>query len=767
MKNLAVVLLLSLISVSAIRAQSADIGVVSIVSPLPFYCGTDEIVPSVYVKNFGTSGVASFTVVYRVDYFPLVSKNFNTVIPAGDSVLVSFDPLVLNSGSHAIQFSSMNPDGKTDSNNANNSCSASFEYANGKQVSVAVLTDAYGSETSWVLNNSSGTTIASGGSYASNTLYTQTLCLAPGCYQFIIYDSYGDGICAGYGDGYFLITDMETETQLATGCDFTNMMTADFCVTAAPGLPVANFSKSDVNQCTGSVQFFDNSLCNPVASSWLWNFGDGTTSNQQNPTHIYYMNGLYTVSLQVTNANGSSTLSIPNFVSVERIAPPVIDDIHFCQGANISFFAPQNQTLNWYSAPGQLNPVQMGPNFSIAALTHDTTLYYSYQTISPSIYFGLKDNSGAGGYFNFSIDRAVYLDALDDVVIKSAQVYASGAGNRTITLKNSSGQVLDTRVVNIPDGGSRIDLNFEIPQGNGYAIHVNTANNLSYTGDYGGPNVGYPFTVPGIISITGNNYSNSFWYFFYDIEIQQGFEGNCMSAREPVTAIMSPQNVSLGPNISLCYGNSIELTPGEGYADYLWNTGSTEASIETATTGLFTVTVTDIYGCDATGAIQVTTAPEMDAVIDVTHATDMSSSDGSISITEISGQGPFTIEWSNGATTFSIQNLASGEYLYTITDVFGCQLTGAVVVQHSVGVEPNRHNNKISLYPNPAGQMLFVDGIEDASEYRITDLRGAVLLHGTLWNNGDGINIQSLPEGVYFIEIGTGINMKRGKVSKY
>ncbi|MGX7667399.1 PKD domain-containing protein [Flavobacterium pedocola] len=59
--------------------------------------------------------------------------------------------------------------------------------------------------------------------------------------------------------------------------------------------PNANFAINQINTLT--YQFQDNST---NALSYLWNFGDGTTSLEQNPTHIYTTNGAYTVTLRVT-----------------------------------------------------------------------------------------------------------------------------------------------------------------------------------------------------------------------------------------------------------------------------------------------------------------------------------------------------------------------------------------------------------------------------------------------------------------------------------
>ncbi|WP_460503292.1 GEVED domain-containing protein, partial [Hymenobacter agri] len=69
--------------------------------------------------------------------------------------------------------------------------------------------------------------------------------------------------------------------------------------------PVAAFTVSATTTCTGCVQFTDASQNAPT--SWLWTFGDGTTSTLQNPNHCYTTAGTYAVTLKATNAAGNST----------------------------------------------------------------------------------------------------------------------------------------------------------------------------------------------------------------------------------------------------------------------------------------------------------------------------------------------------------------------------------------------------------------------------------------------------------------------------
>lgn len=63
-----------------------------------------------------------------------------------------------------------------------------------------------------------------------------------------------------------------------------------------------------------TVNFTDLTQGTPLV--WLWTFGDGSTSALKNPTKIYTIPGIYTVSLTVTNGAGSSFKTVTNYVTV-------------------------------------------------------------------------------------------------------------------------------------------------------------------------------------------------------------------------------------------------------------------------------------------------------------------------------------------------------------------------------------------------------------------------------------------------------------------
>ncbi|NQU67981.1 MAG: T9SS type A sorting domain-containing protein [Candidatus Marinimicrobia bacterium] len=84
-----------------------------------------------------------------------------------------------------------------------------------------IFTDNYAGEVSWSLTDASGTVV---GSITSGTLtdpdmlYTWNFVITPGTYTFTINDTFGDGICCAYGDGYYNL--LLNGTLLATGGDY-------------------------------------------------------------------------------------------------------------------------------------------------------------------------------------------------------------------------------------------------------------------------------------------------------------------------------------------------------------------------------------------------------------------------------------------------------------------------------------------------------------------------------------------------------------------
>jgi len=80
-------------------------------------------------------------------------------------------------------------------------------------------------------------------------------------------------------------------------------------------VPAAAFSASPTSgKAPLNIAFTDTSTGTPT--KWQWNFGDGSKSFVQNPTHKYSKAGVYTVSLTVKNAKGSGTVTKTDYIKV-------------------------------------------------------------------------------------------------------------------------------------------------------------------------------------------------------------------------------------------------------------------------------------------------------------------------------------------------------------------------------------------------------------------------------------------------------------------
>ena len=76
-------------------------------------------------------------------------------------------------------------------------------FAQPSWVNVSIFSDLYGGETSWEIYNGPEVVAQSSGVLFSNALSNSMVFLPAGEYEFVIYDSFGDGICCAFGEGWF------------------------------------------------------------------------------------------------------------------------------------------------------------------------------------------------------------------------------------------------------------------------------------------------------------------------------------------------------------------------------------------------------------------------------------------------------------------------------------------------------------------------------------------------------------------------------------
>ena len=130
-------------------------------------------------------------------------------------------------------------------------------------VSIFIRPDNYGSEITWVVQDDAGNEVANGGPYVDfNTNIIQTdVCLPAGCYNFIIFDAFSDGICCEFGNGEYAIFDLNGNLLTSGDGKYSATETKNFaagsndCGTTPPPPPPAD-------RCTAPIptnlEYFNN-----------------------------------------------------------------------------------------------------------------------------------------------------------------------------------------------------------------------------------------------------------------------------------------------------------------------------------------------------------------------------------------------------------------------------------------------------------------------------------------------------------------------------
>lgn len=196
------------------------------------YCNQSTISPQVTVKNNGTDALTSATINWDFNG-TTGSQPWNGNLATGGTDVVNIGPFTAVSGQNSLDVWTSAPNGITDENPANDEKSKTFNVVlNGTTVTVNIIQDNYGSETTWEITDPQSNVVYSGGPYSDGndgSLETVDLCLEEGvCYDFTINDSYGDGICCGFGQGSYEVTD--GATVYASGGEFQDTETTNFCV---------------------------------------------------------------------------------------------------------------------------------------------------------------------------------------------------------------------------------------------------------------------------------------------------------------------------------------------------------------------------------------------------------------------------------------------------------------------------------------------------------------------------------------------------------
>jgi lysyl endopeptidase len=305
-----------------------DASIQGISSPVAELCG-DNFDPVVTLKNAGMNALTSATILYNIDGGANLTYSWIGNLVSNASETITLPNMTVTAGPHVFNASSSTPNGTADTNPVNDASLVNFNATIGGQpATLTISTDCWGYETYWEIVDAGTTTIVTSGgnstgiapggsqtagtgdagSYGDETVVTENLCLAYGCYDIIMYDDWGDGMegtsanCAIDGD--WVLTDGSGTTLVQMSTINYASDTSNFCL-ASP--------------CTGTItESHTNLLCNGDASGtaiitvnggnapFTYDIGNGP---QVSETFTGLAAGSYTVTI-IDNSACSNSINI-------------------------------------------------------------------------------------------------------------------------------------------------------------------------------------------------------------------------------------------------------------------------------------------------------------------------------------------------------------------------------------------------------------------------------------------------------------------------
>ncbi len=280
----------------------------------------------------------------------------------------------------------------------------------------------------------------------------------------------------------------------------------------------------------------------------------------------------------------------------------------------------------WYNSPTATSAFAVGSAVSTNNIPGNNTFYLGKESrgaVGPTTKLAYPN----GGYNYFSGN---YINFRNDVplTIETAKLYTGYPGTIIFTVANYAGPdgqggynyyplsevALQVEASNpnpvmgavtgnpAGDTGKVYRLNLPVNTTGDHILIINCLDNATIFRNNGITGNSYPFSIPNVISITGNSAVNStntadtnfyqqFYYFLYNMKVNTN---NCVSDRVPVVA-----NLPMVPVISLV-GDSLLSSLSAGNQWYLNDTlisGANRASIKPIRNGIYKSIVTDASGC--------------------------------------------------------------------------------------------------------------------------------------------------------------------------
>lgn len=407
-------------------------------------------------------------------------------------------------------------------------------------------------------------------------------------------------------------------------------------------------------------------------TSYHWDFGDGTTSMETNPTHTFNTGGIYQVRLIAYMAGGCvSSDTTTHTIVVLGNSSRSIDTLYTCPNIPIQIGIPpissENITINWHPAN----------------LVTDATISNPFAIISEGtdFFFIISD-----GICSDTIFQRVDIDNID-IDLEDHFTTCNSPFNLEIDYENYSSYKFSfdpnfSTIINQDTTYNSVDIFLTESK----YVYVRVAKD----GCFGMDSIWINFTGTSLYVQTTN---------------------------------------------VLCYGDSngiatATLSGGISPHHYQWSNGEqgTISTINNLHPNNYSITVTDERGCKSTSNFTIQSPSQISFLSTQTNNPCNGVCSATINISTSGATPPYSILWSNDSTAFSLNNLCTDQYIFTITDKNNCQLKDTIEILNE--------SNFITVITKKD-----LNCIEACKAEATANIAGGTPPYSFLWSNNDTTQI--------------------------